>query len=87
MGQLVRPTSLRLRTPTADHRSIHLRCHDPTHDTLPRCLVNLFRLPLKQRLVSTCLAGVEGILALAFRNCRNVGRLSSLSFSLELFRM
>ena len=38
---------LRLRTPTADHRSSHLRGHDPPHDSSAGCLVNLFKLPLK----------------------------------------
>ena len=38
---------LRLRTLTPDHRSTHLRCHDPPHDTSISRLVNLFKLPLK----------------------------------------
>jgi hypothetical protein len=40
-------TSMRLRTLTADHRSTHLRCHDPPHDTSARRLLSLFKLPLK----------------------------------------
>ena len=41
-------TPLRLRTLTADHRSTHLRCHDPPHDTAARRRLTLFKLPLKE---------------------------------------